>query len=418
MTIKVEHFEQGALGAAVNATSTSFNTTAGADTGTITFSDTKSMSGKAAKFDIAGNAGKSLVWAYPAGNSINSVSIRAYFYLPAGRSTHTTIIYTSFGTDVPVYVFADGTIRIDASVVLHQSAAGAWKDERWMRVELVVIKGTTTSNGTVKFAVYEGENTTPVTTFTTTTANTGTGSLVNVQFGRPYSGAISPFTFYVDNAVAIDGRTDFIGRSGEVGQWSYWNGASEQAVTFQGVWDGDSLESGTFERTPGRVIATFDSDTEGFANQNAPGTVAATVSYSTAVKRPGHKGSLKIVAPRPAETINGNPQSYIYAPVPNSPKAVSSYGVNLSMWVYMEPTTVGGNHYIRFSVLQSQYQPLSLGYPVRQIVPGWNLIQWTVDPSDLRDLWAFGLWVETWGVVSTGELVVYISDYWQNPNPV
>ena len=53
------------------------------------------------------------------------------------------------------------------------TATNALTPDVWYRVEMLAISGSTTSNGTLSIAYYEGDSTTPIQTWTSTTANAG-----------------------------------------------------------------------------------------------------------------------------------------------------------------------------------------------------------------------------------------------------
>lgn len=197
--------------------------------------------------------------------------------------------------------------------------------------------------------------------------------------------------------------------------WRYWDGVEDKPITFEGMYDGTTVDPGSVTRTPGKTWATFDSGTEGWTATatGGVGVTLATLSHDTTIRRGNSGGSLKIVSPR---ELTGNTQSHVYSAKPPGPRNISSYGPIFSCWLYMEPTDVIGDHYMRFAITQSANQPLNMGMSVKAIVPGWNFI--TQDMTGLNDLtqvWQVGIWTETWNGTTTGSVTVYIDDYWQTP---
>jgi hypothetical protein len=78
----------------------------------------------------------------------------------------------------------------------------------WYRVELRVIRGTTSSDGTIQFAYYLGDSLTPVeTAYSSTAVNAGTTDLTNVRFGRCSSatGVTDTAGYWIDSAQFLTG---------------------------------------------------------------------------------------------------------------------------------------------------------------------------------------------------------------------
>jgi hypothetical protein len=81
----------------------------------------------------------------------------------------------------------------------------------WIRVEMIVIAGTTTTNGTIKFAWYLGDSATAQETFTNAATNTGTGGGFNtLSFGKP-TGTWNTTTYWDDFAADDGSNSAFIG---------------------------------------------------------------------------------------------------------------------------------------------------------------------------------------------------------------
>lgn len=81
----------------------------------------------------------------------------------------------------------------------------------WIRVEMIVVAGTTSTNGTIKFAWYLGDSATAQETFSTTTTNTGTaGTFSTLSFGKP-TGTWNTTTYWDDFAADDASATTFIG---------------------------------------------------------------------------------------------------------------------------------------------------------------------------------------------------------------
>lgn len=76
----------------------------------------------------------------------------------------------------------------------------------WYRVEMRVVRGTSTTDGTIQFAYYLGDSLTPVeTAYSSTAVNAGTTDLTNVRIGRPSSATADVTTFWIDSAQLLSG---------------------------------------------------------------------------------------------------------------------------------------------------------------------------------------------------------------------
>lgn len=120
--------------------------------------------------------------------SVTTVLLSFYFRFASVPAAESAIAHIrNATTDVAALQITTSPMRFrvynDANTLLFTSATIA--ANTWYRVEFRAIRGTTTGNGTIEFAYYVGDLTTPVeTAFTTSTTNAGTTDLTNVRVGR------------------------------------------------------------------------------------------------------------------------------------------------------------------------------------------------------------------------------------------
>lgn len=80
----------------------------------------------------------------------------------------------------------------------------------WYRIEVIVNKGTTTTNGRLRVGLYAGDSTTAIATIDKTDANTGTNQFNYIRFGRTGNFATTA-TYWIDDYAWQDDVTGFIG---------------------------------------------------------------------------------------------------------------------------------------------------------------------------------------------------------------
>lgn len=147
----------------------------------------------------------------------NAASGVSFFYIkfgtmPAATTMMGQLVNTAGATMAKLYVNGSGRLVVNdsAATLFTAAAATAMTAGTWYRWEAEVIAGTSTTNGTVSVAVYVGDSTTPLASFTSTTANTGTVNYANAQFGKTDNGTFAS-DFWIDDLGQNDGATAFNG---------------------------------------------------------------------------------------------------------------------------------------------------------------------------------------------------------------
>lgn len=78
--------------------------------------------------------------------------------------------------------------------------------DTWYRCELRVIRGSSSSDGTIEFAYYLADSATPVqAAYSNLAANAGTTDLTNVRLGRPSAGTTDVTNLWVDSIQVLTG---------------------------------------------------------------------------------------------------------------------------------------------------------------------------------------------------------------------
>jgi len=121
--------------------------------------------------------------------SVTQILLSFYVRFPSTPTATVELAHIRNATsDVALLQVTNAPLRFrvfpDNGAALFTSATIA--ANTWYRVELRAVRGTTTANGTIQFAYYIGDLTTPVeTAFSSTTTDAGTTDLTNVRVGRP-----------------------------------------------------------------------------------------------------------------------------------------------------------------------------------------------------------------------------------------
>lgn len=207
-------------------------------TGTIDYDDdTTTLGGlhDAMCFRLAPSSNQvtELRWNLSAEDSAHSVT---YWKIPSAYTVTSTIVQMRHagGTMASLHITNNPrvVVRNAAGTGVFNSATANMSLDTWYRFELKVIKGTTTSNGTIDFAMYPGDSLIAQATYTSTTANTGTAQFTDLYLGRN-----SQFT--TDTTVThFDSITLYTGADvGSLGR--PWEGISPPAtITKLYIWDG------------------------------------------------------------------------------------------------------------------------------------------------------------------------------------
>lgn len=147
--------------------------------------------------------------------SSSAFALRFYMKLPASAPSGGD----AYIATMPTAAGYAGTLSVDSSKRISLSSdadivftSAALSSGTVYRIEVAIQKGTTTSNGTLRFGYYVGDSTTPVeTVYSSTAQNTGTNNYPDYAVGDCYQswGSVAYIDF--DDLALQTGTTDFIG---------------------------------------------------------------------------------------------------------------------------------------------------------------------------------------------------------------
>jgi hypothetical protein len=222
MTTISNTFEGGTAGArvttaasgGVSGTATSgssgFATT---DTNTCTFDNARAAHGTVSmKMVFSTTALAFQLWNFA--STIRTVA-RFYVYLPSLPATTQFNLATfrnATGTMMTAAISTTGRLMIidsTGTVITGSAATAVFPTAQWVRVELAVTKGTTTTNGVAEWRYYLGDSSTAVQTYSSTAVNTGTTDVAGIRLGTTPA-ATTGYTIWYDLQVS-DLATGFIG---------------------------------------------------------------------------------------------------------------------------------------------------------------------------------------------------------------
>lgn len=349
---------------------------------------------------------------------------------PAGQNNHEVAILTRLGGAV-----AGNTLTITMDDNRIATASGVWYDTDGRKIESVGATWTRdgVSMDTVQIPGIVGgpANREYITVGTHRTSDSGvitawspseptpdlniysTSGAVNsgVHIGH-YTGNPTDYTFTVGGASGNASGTQLL--LAPPAAWTYWNGAAEAPIAFEGIYDGASIVPGNYSMTPGKVWATWDYGMEGWAAAPASfDTYDATVTHDTTIKRPGSRGSIKIVCDRPS--ASGNTKSIVYSPRYPFVQDISAEGLKFSSWVYVSADQIPvAPAELRVRIgCSTGPQALSFGGQAWLLTAGWNEITYTYNASDLYNVREVGLRIEVWNNNAAVPLTVYADGYYQ-----
>jgi hypothetical protein len=133
----------------------------------------------------------------------DSAMVSAYFKFTAWPSASSPYISARSAAAQAATLNVTNTGRLQvqnaASAVLDTSGVGVTLAlATWYRFEMRVIKGTTTTNGTIQVGVYVGDSLTPFYTYSSSVVDAGTAQLTDWRIGRAALVADTT-TFHVDS---------------------------------------------------------------------------------------------------------------------------------------------------------------------------------------------------------------------------
>lgn len=141
------------------------------------------------------------------------LSIRFYFRLTALPSATCAIAQMRSGTDAArgsLRVKTDGKIEVETLAGVVHTTTAALSIDTWYRAEWRQIKGADSATGTVEFKLFAGDSTSPLATYTSTSANIGTIDLATGRLGK-VTAIASTFGIYIDSVIIENQGTTLLG---------------------------------------------------------------------------------------------------------------------------------------------------------------------------------------------------------------
>ncbi len=181
--------------------------------GTRQYSNTYKRSG-ATSFKCEGTSGNTAIlgWDSTVGGSAVSASgaktFRAYFWIVASPSATCEIVQVrNSGNGGAVQLRTDRKLNIvDDAATVKFTTTTVLSTLTMYRLEYRVKKGTGSGDGTIEFKLFLGDSTSPLDSYSTTTANQGTADFVGFRWGK-LTNIASTETFYFDDVAQDDTET-------------------------------------------------------------------------------------------------------------------------------------------------------------------------------------------------------------------
>lgn len=162
-------------------------------------------------YKIGANNNDSLTLLYASGgDSVGAMQVYLYLTaLPTGAAA-VMQVYVGGNLAAGLTIATNGAINVNNAAGFLAASAGAIPLNTWLRFDLLVTPGTTTSNGRIQAAYYPGDIATATWTYDSgATTNTRTGLIDSYRAGKLDSTGDFA-TFYVDDMAADTGRSSFI----------------------------------------------------------------------------------------------------------------------------------------------------------------------------------------------------------------
>lgn len=178
--------------------------------GTRVYSSTWANHGTTS-FKCEGTSGNTAIlgWDSTVGGSLVTASaaktFRCYFRFPAAPSATCEIVQIrNSANGGAIQLRTDRKLNIvDDAATIKFTTTSALSVDTTYRLEYRVKKGTGASDGTIEFAYYAGESTSPIETYSTTSADQGTANFVGFRWGK-LTGIASTETYYFDDVAQDD----------------------------------------------------------------------------------------------------------------------------------------------------------------------------------------------------------------------
>lgn len=267
-----------------------FNTITFGANSSVSFSNTHSMHG-ALSYKCSAASGEKAFLNWTNWTSLKSGTTRSYFRLPTLPGFNQVLVgaYNTGGQRYfEVYWGLNNRFLVQDRNGTVYNPTFILSANTWYRVEIAFQMGITgTADGVINCAFYQGDSTTALGTFSSTTVNTGinTETFTNFSFGRNSSPAVA-YDTYVDSITAQDGTTALLGPYvPPSNQLPTANAGSAQSnlepyttVSLAGT-DSDSdgtVVSRQWRQISGTPSVTLTNAGSATATYTAPGTIAGT----------------------------------------------------------------------------------------------------------------------------------------------
>lgn len=169
-------------------------------------------------YKISGTSAGQAVLGWGTGTSYQNAAFRFYFWLTAGPSAAMTFCQIRVGSTNSCWVnlLADRTMSLNTTAnSFMDTLTSPLAVNTMYRMEMLYRSSSATgvADALCAWAVYLGDSTTPIQTFTKTDATTTAGPVLGARFGKMTAGVTLPDTYF-DNIIWDDGGTNWIGPMG------------------------------------------------------------------------------------------------------------------------------------------------------------------------------------------------------------
>lgn len=175
-------------------------------TGTIVYSSEQAHTGTYSYKVTPGSVTSAkLAYSWWNGNNTLQMSTSAYVYLTGLPTTGIQFLYINNAVNTCANLGISGSGRpflqdIDSTI---NNGVTVLPLATWLRFELTVIVGTSSTTGTIIASIFSGDSMTSLYSFTTTSKNTGTSPLAFITIGKG-SNAGDMATMYIDDFTVTD----------------------------------------------------------------------------------------------------------------------------------------------------------------------------------------------------------------------
>lgn len=296
------------------------------------------VSGTTIAFDDDSAGGRHGVWNYrvaPTGStavyvawtlsSVDVVQTAFYVRWPSTPSTNVRMVAIERGAGVRAgslsLLSAEGRkiSVLDAGDNSNFQTSGALAVNTWYRIEFKVIRGPTSVTGTLEFAYYLGDSTTPIETFSSSSMFTGTSALTSIQFGkvitvadttawamdsiRSWDASDVPSTLNNPWPLGSVGSLFVVGGDSLVGDTDQVGGALSESATVQGS---QASETDTaFSGSPRPFVAGSKATETDTANHGLPSVVITGTKATETDSAFGGTQAIRRVGSLATETDTG-----------------------------------------------------------------------------------------------------------------